>query len=89
MVVARLPDPDGRLRGRHIPIRSRFLLRYVIPEGYGILEFSHFLMPLAGLFIAASLLLLPFVRARPLVFTVALIGALSCLYIAGEEMSWG
>jgi hypothetical protein len=66
-----------------------FYQRYVIPEGYGILELSHFLMPLAGLFIAASLLLLPFVRARPLVFTVALIGGLTCLYIAGEEMSWG
>jgi hypothetical protein len=66
-----------------------FYVRYVIPEGCGILEFSHFLMPLASLFIAASLLLLPFVRARPLVFTVALIGALSCLHIAGEEMSWG
>jgi hypothetical protein len=63
--------------------------RYVLPEGYGILEISHFLMPLFGLFIAASLLLMPFVRARPFVFTVALIGALSCLYIAGEEMSWG
>jgi hypothetical protein len=63
--------------------------RYVLPEGYGILEISHFLMPLFGLFIAASLLLMPFVRARPFVFTVALIGALSCFYIAGEEMSWG
>ena len=31
----------------------------------------------------------PFVRRRPLVFTVTIIGALSCLYIAGEEMSWG
>jgi hypothetical protein len=44
---------------------------------------------LYGLFIASSLLLMPFVRARPFVFTVALIAALSCLYIAGEEMSWG
>ena len=31
----------------------------------------------------------PFVRARPFVLTVSIIGALSCLYIAGEEMSWG
>jgi hypothetical protein len=63
--------------------------RYVLPEGYGVLEISHFLIPLFGLFIAANLLLLPFVRRRPFVFTVALIGALMCLYIAGEEMSWG
>jgi hypothetical protein len=63
--------------------------RNLIPEGYGILEVSHFVIPLFGLLIAGGLLFLPFVRARPLVFTVALIGALSCLYIAGEEMSWG
>jgi hypothetical protein len=64
-------------------------MRYVLPEGYGLLEVSHFFIPLFGLFIAGSLLFLPFVRARPFVFSVALVGALSCLYIAGEEMSWG
>lgn len=63
--------------------------RVVLPEGYGILEISHFLIPLFGLLIAARLLFKPFVRARRFVFTVALLGALSCLYIAGEEMSWG
>ena len=63
--------------------------RWVIPEGYGILEMSHFLMPAAGLIIACRLLARPFVRARPLTFAVTLIAALSCLYIAGEEMSWG
>lgn len=67
----------------------RWYDRYVLPEGYGILEISHFFIPLIGLGIAASLLFKPFVRARPFVFTVSLIGALSCLYIAGEEMSWG
>ena len=64
-------------------------MRYVLPEGYGILEVSHFIIPLFAFFIGGSLLFLPFVRARPLVFAVALIGALSALYIAGEEMSWG
>jgi hypothetical protein len=70
-------------------LAPHFYLRYVLPEGYGLLEISHFFIPLFGLFIAASLLLMPFVRARPFVFTVTLIAALSCLYIAGEEMSWG
>lgn len=70
-------------------LAPHFYLRYVLPEGYGLLEISHFFIPLFGLFIAASLLLMPFVRARPFVFTVAPIAALSCLYIAGEEMSWG
>ena len=63
--------------------------RYVIPEGYGILEVAHFVIPLFGLLIAGGLLFLPFVRARPLVFAMAAAGAISCLYIAGEEMSWG
>jgi hypothetical protein len=63
--------------------------RVVLPEGYGILEISHFLIPLFGLLIAACLLFKHFVRARRFVFIVALLGALSCLYIAGEEMSWG
>jgi hypothetical protein len=70
-------------------LATDWYLRFVLPEGYGLLEISHFLIPLFGVFIAASLLLMPFVRARPFVFTVALVGALSCFYIAGEEMSWG
>ena len=64
-------------------------MRYVIPEGYGILEISHVLIPLLGVFVAVRLLFRPFVKARPLVLAVALIGAMSCLYIAGEEASWG
>ena len=63
--------------------------RYVIPEGYGILEVTHFVIPLLGLLIAGGLLFLPFVRARPAVFAVAAVGAVSCLYIGGEEISWG
>ena len=63
--------------------------RYVLPEGHGILELSHFFIPLVGLSIAGGLLFKHFVRARPLVFTVSLVGALGCLYIDGEEMSWG
>ena len=38
---------------------------------------------------AVQLLFDPFVRRRPLVFAVTLIAALSCLYIGGEEVSWG
>lgn len=64
-------------------------MRFVIPEGYGVLEVSHFILPLLGLLIAVGLLFLPFVRARPLTWAVTLIGALTCFYIAGEEMSWG
>jgi hypothetical protein len=70
-------------------ISPEWYMSYVIPEGYGILEVGHFLIPLFGLLIAGGLSFLPFVRARPMVLTVTLIGTLSCIYIAGEEMSWG
>jgi len=63
--------------------------KWVIPEGYGILEFSQFVTMVAALFIAVRLLLKPFVRKRPFVFAITIISALSCLYTAGEEMSWG
>jgi hypothetical protein len=66
-----------------------FYDHWVIPEGYGVLEMSHFLMPMGGMIIALRLLAHRFVRARPLTFVVALLGALSCLYIGGEETSWG
>ena len=61
----------------------------VLPEGYGAAGVLALSWRSSALFIAARLLFRPFVRARPLVFAVAMIGALSCLYIAGEEMSWG
>lgn len=70
-------------------LAPEWYMRYVLPEGYGILEMSHFIIPMFGLFIAGGLAFNPFVRARPLMWTVALIGALSCIYIAGEETSWG
>ncbi len=70
-------------------VSPEFYARWVIPEGYGVLEMSQFLTALAALALAVRLLFDPFVRARPLTFAVAIIGALTCFYIAGEEMSWG
>jgi hypothetical protein len=64
-------------------------LQRVKPEGYGILEFSQFTIILAAFALAARLLFMPFVRRRPFVFAITLTAALSCLYIAGEEVSWG
>jgi len=62
---------------------------WIIPEGFGILEFSQFLMMMAAFVIAVRLLFHPFVRERPFVLAVTIIAALSSFYIAGEEMSWG
>ena len=44
---------------------------------------------LIALALSIRLLFKPFVRRRPFVLAVTIIGALACLYIAGEEMSWG
>jgi hypothetical protein len=63
--------------------------KWIIPEGYGILEFSQFVTMLVALIIAVRLLIRPFVHKRPFVLIVTIIAALSCLYTAGEEMSWG
>jgi hypothetical protein len=62
--------------------------RWVTRES-GILETAQFIFMVMGLALAAQLLFDPFVRRRPLVFAVTLIAALSCLYIGGEEVSWG
>jgi len=66
-----------------------FYMKWILPEGYGFLEFGHFFIPLAAAIIAFRLLFKPFVRARPLTFAFLLLAGLGCLYIAGEEHSWG
>jgi hypothetical protein len=70
-------------------VAPQFYDQWIIPEGYGVLEFSQFLIMIAALAIAVRLLFEPFVRARPFVLAVTIVAALSSLFIAGEEMSWG
>ena len=55
----------------------------------GILETAQFIFMVMGLAIAVQLLLDPFVRRRPLILAFTAIAALACLYIGGEEVSWG
>ncbi|MBM3543845.1 MAG: hypothetical protein FJX44_04970 [Alphaproteobacteria bacterium] len=62
---------------------------WVTRLGIGFLELSQFTMMVIGLAIAIQLLFDPFVRRRPLVLFVTALAALSCLYIAGEEVGWG
>ena len=66
-----------------------FYLKWVLPEGYGFLELGHFFIPLAAAIIAFRQLFKPFVRARPFTFAFLLFAGLACIYIAGEEHSWG
>lgn len=55
----------------------------------GILETAQFVFMVIGLAIAVQLLFSPFVRRRPLVLAVSAVAALACLFIGGEEVSWG
>jgi hypothetical protein len=55
----------------------------------GILETAQFVFMVVGLAIAVQLLFSPFVRRRPLVLAVTVVAALACLFIGGEEVSWG
>ena len=62
--------------------------RWITAES-GVLETAQFILMVIGLGLAVQLLFDPFVRQRPLVFAVAALAALSCLFIGGEEVSWG
>lgn len=66
-----------------------FYLNWVIHEPYGILEFMHFALPFAAFVIGFRLLMKRTVRARPLVLAFVAIASLACLFLAGEEVSWG
>jgi hypothetical protein len=70
-------------------LAPRLYADWIIPEGYGLLEFGQFIIMIAAFVIAVRLLFDPFVRARPFVFAVTFLAALSSLHVAGEEMSWG
>lgn len=63
--------------------------RLWVTEESGILETAQFIFMVVGLAIAAQLLFSPFVRTRPLVLAVTGLSALACLFIGGEEVSWG
>jgi hypothetical protein len=70
-------------------LAPEFYSKWIIPEGYGVLEFSQFIILLVALAIAVRLLLKRFVRRRPFVLAVTIIAVVGCIYTAGEEMSWG
>lgn len=70
-------------------LAPQFYIERLLPEGYGLLEISHFLFPLIGFFYCLALLRTPVVKAWPLLKGAVIVFAIACFYIAGEEMSWG
>lgn len=70
-------------------ISPEFYMTYLLPEHTGLLERSHFLMPIAAAAIAIRTLFQPAVRAWPLLKFAVLFFALACFYFGMEEESWG
>ena len=58
-------------------------------EERGMLELSHVLIPLAGFFLSLRILFMPQVRRFKWLWLWVILAALGCLYIGGEEASWG
>ncbi len=70
-------------------ISRDFYANWILPEGYGFLELGQFIIAIAAMSEALKLAFRPYVRAHKLLFAFVCIAALGCLYIAGEEHSWG
>lgn len=64
-------------------------LRWIQPEGYGLQELAHFLVPAATAVLALATLASRWVRGQALVVVWLVMLALGAIYIAGEEHSWG
>lgn len=68
---------------------EQFYRDWILPEGYGVLELSQFLLAFAGFVIALRLLFRPYVKGWGLLFAACAVFTVACLFIAGEEHSWG
>jgi hypothetical protein len=66
-----------------------FYIAYIINEPYGALEFLHFAFPFFAFVIGLTLLFKSAVRRRPLLLAFIFLATIACLYLAGEEVSWG
>lgn len=70
-------------------VAPAWYLRWIQPEGYGLQEVAHFLVPAATAVLALATLGNRWVRSQPLVVVWLVMLALGTIYIAGEEHSWG
>jgi hypothetical protein len=66
-----------------------FYRAYVLPEGYGFLELTQFLLALSASILCAAALRSGVVRGSRLLWAAVLFFAIAAFYIAGEEHSWG
>ncbi len=66
-----------------------FYRKWILPEGYGFLEVGQFVLVMAAMVVCLWLCTRPLPKDWGFLRAFLLIGAVACLYIGGEEMSWG
>jgi hypothetical protein len=66
-----------------------FYVAHILPEGFGFLELTQFLLAGGAALLCASLLRYDVVKGSRLLWFAILFFALAAFYIAGEEHSWG
>ncbi|MCC7251314.1 hypothetical protein [Hyphomicrobium sp.] len=70
-------------------LAHEFYLAHVLPEGFGFLELTQFILAAAASLLCFLALRFEVVKASRLLWLMVLLFALAALYIAGEEHSWG
>jgi hypothetical protein len=66
-----------------------FYQAHVLPEGYGFLELSQFILAAGAALLCLQALRFQVVKGSTLLWVAVLFFALAAFYIAGEEHSWG
>jgi len=66
-----------------------FYTAYVLPEGYGFLELTQFVLAATAAVLCFATLRFQVVKGTRLLWIAVLFFALAAFYIAGEEHSWG
>lgn len=70
-------------------VDPQFYLDWVLPEAYGFLEVMHVVLPAIGFVVGLVVLRYDAVRAWTLLWWAVVLFTITCLFIAGEECSWG
>ncbi|MGE0025398.1 MAG: hypothetical protein AB7S70_17385 [Hyphomicrobium sp.] len=70
-------------------VSPEFYRAHVLPEGYGFLELTQFILAATAAVLCFATLRFPVVKGTRLLWIAVLFFALAALYIAGEEHSWG